>query len=163
LCDPILLSPKQDWRIMKKLLSNLQINLNLGLLVVRLGIGLSILGFHGYGKLTGGPEVWKMVGGAMGNLGLSFLPVFWGFLAMAAEFAGSILIMLGVLFRPATLVLAFTMFVAVIMHLNMPAENPNAGWSGASHALELLIVYVGLFLTGPGKYAFSLIRKKDVQ
>jgi putative oxidoreductase len=148
---------------MKKLLSNLQINLNLGLLIIRLGIGLSMLAFHGYGKLTGGPETWKMVGGAMGHLGLSFAPVFWGFLAMLAEFVGSILLMLGVLFRPATLALAFTMFVAVIVHLNMPADNPSAGWSGASHALELLVVYIGLFLTGPGRYAFSLIRNKEKQ
>lgn len=146
---------------MFKLFSNLPINRNLGLLVIRLGIGFSLLAFHGYGKLTGGPETWKGVGGAMGNLGLSFAPVFWGFLAMAAEFAGSILIALGVLFRPAALALAFTMFVAVITHLNMPADNPNAGWSGASHALELLCVYVGLYLTGPGRYAFSLMRKRD--
>jgi putative oxidoreductase len=146
---------------MFKLFSNLPINRNLGLFIVRLGIGLSMLIFHGYGKLTGGPETWKMVGGAMGNLGLSFAPAFWGFLAMYAEFAGSILLVLGVLFRPATLMLAFTMFVAVIAHLNMPPENPNAGWSGASHALELLCVYVGLYLTGPGKYAFSLMKKQD--
>ncbi len=146
---------------MFKLFSNLPINRNLGLLILRLGIGLSMLIFHGYGKLTGGPDVWRMVGGGMGNLGLSFAPVFWGFLAMGAEFAGSILLILGVLFRPAALMLAFTMFVAVIAHLNMPAANPNAGWSGAAHALELLCVYVGLYLTGPGKYAFSLMRKRD--
>ena len=146
---------------MFKLFSNLPINRNLGLLVIRLGIGLVMLIAHGYGKLTGGPESWEMVGAGMGNLGLSFAPVFWGLLAAAAEFAGSILIILGVLFRPAVLTLAFTMFVAVLFHLNLPTVNPASGWSGASHAIELLCVYVGLYLTGPGKYAFSLMRKRD--
>jgi len=146
---------------MFKLFTNSPINRNLGLLVIRLVIGLVMLIFHGYGKLVGGPEAWAQVGGAMGNLGLSFAPAFWGFLAMFAEFAGSILLILGVLFRPAVLLLAFTMFIAVITHLNMPAESPAAGWDGASHALELLGVYIGLYLTGPGKYAFSLMKKPD--
>lgn len=146
---------------MFKLFSRSPVNRNLGLLLIRVGIGVIMLVVHGYGKLTGGPEMWTGVGGAMGNLGLDFVPVFWGFMAMFAEFVCSILIVLGVLFRPALLMLGFTMFVAVIVHLNMPAGSPNAGWAGASHALELLCVYAGLYLTGPGKYAFSLIKKPD--
>jgi hypothetical protein len=31
---------------------------------------------------------------------------------------------------------------------------------GASHALELMVVYVALFFTGPGKFAFKLGRVK---
>jgi putative oxidoreductase len=146
---------------MFKMFSRSPVNRNLGLLLIRVGIGVIMLVVHGYGKLTGGPEMWTGVGGAMGNLGLDFVPVFWGFMAMFAEFVCSILIVLGVLFRPALLMLGFTMFVAVIVHLNMPAGSPNAGWTGASHALELLCVYAGLYLTGPGKYAFSLIKKPD--
>jgi putative oxidoreductase len=97
----------------------------------------------------------------MENLGIGFAPAFWGFMAAFAEFVCSILIILGVLFRPAVLTLAFTMLVAALHHLNLPPDNPGAGWGGASHALELLVVYVGLFLTGPGKFAFSLMRKED--
>ncbi len=127
-------------------------NRDLGLLVIRLGIGLSMLIFHGWGKITGGPEKWAGVGGSMANLGLDFAPTFWGFLAASAESVGSALLVMGLLFRPATLMLAFTMVIAVTVHLNMPPESPRAGWSGASHALELFAVYVGLLLTGPGKY-----------
>jgi putative oxidoreductase len=146
---------------MLKMLSNLPINRNLGLLVIRVGIGVIILAFHGYGKLTGGTDAWGNVGAGMQNLGIGFAPVFWGFMATFAEFVCSILIVLGVLFRPAVVMLAFTMFVAVLYHVNLPADAPGAGWSGASHALELFIVYVGLFLTGPGKYSFSLMKKRD--
>lgn len=146
---------------MFKMFSNSPLNLNLGLLIVRIGIGLSLLVFHGYGKMAGGPETWAPVGGAMKNLGIGFAPAFWGFLAAFAEFVCSILIVLGVLFRPAILLLAITMLVAILHHLSLPIDSPSSGWSGASHALELFCVYVGLYLTGPGKYAFKLMRKQD--
>jgi putative oxidoreductase len=125
---------------------------NLGLLLVRLGIGLSMMLFHGYGKISGGPERWEKVGANMANLGLDVFPGFWGFMAASAEFFGSILLILGILFRPAAALLAFTMLVAVIRHLSLPPDASGAGWSGASHALELLAVYLGLLLAGPGKY-----------
>ena len=35
---------------------------DVGLLVLRLGIGTSMLVFHGYGKLSGGPEKWEKIG-----------------------------------------------------------------------------------------------------
>ena len=117
---------------------------NLGLLILRLGIGLSMLLFHGYGKLIGGPERWEGLGGQMANLGINFLPVFWGFMAMFAEFFGSILLILGLFFRPAAFLLAGTMFVAAIRHLSLPADAQGAGFAGASHALELLAVYMAL-------------------
>lgn len=138
--------------IIKFLTSRAAINKDFGLLILRVIIGLSMLVFHGYSKITGGTEAWANIGKRMGLLGLDFLPVFWGFMAGFAEFVCSILIIIGVLFRPATILLAFTMTVAVLVHLNMPPENPAAGWSGASHALELLAVYVCLFFVGPGKY-----------
>jgi putative oxidoreductase len=147
----------------RKIVARSPVHQDLGLLLLRLGIGLSMLGFHGFGKISGGPELWRAVGAGMENLGIGFAPVLWGFLAAFAEFFASILLVLGVLFRPAAAMLAFTMFVAMLHHVNLPADSPGAGWSGASHALEMLIVYVTLFLTGPGRYAFSLIHRRDLR
>lgn len=149
--------------MIRRILSIAPINKDVGLLLLRLGIGLSMLAFHGYAKITGGPETWSAVGGGMENLGISFAPSLWGFMAAFAEFFGSILLVLGVLFRPAATILAFTMFVAVLNHLNLPADHPRSGLSGASHALELLVVYVSLLLTGPGRFAFRLIGKHDLK
>ncbi len=129
-----------------------------GLLLIRVGISLSVFLFHGYDKIMGGPERWEGTGGAMANLGVTVAPIVWGFLAAFAESVGSILIVLGPLFRVITLMLAFNMFVAVMMHLNLEPGTPNSGWSGASHALELLVVYLGLFFTGPGRFAARLTR-----
>ena len=147
----------------KRAMSTSPINKDVGLLLIRLGIGFSMMAFHGYDKITGGAELWAGVGANMGHLGIGFAPTFWGFLAAFSEFAGSILLILGVLFRPAALMLAFTMFIAILTHLNMPADAPRAGLSGAAHEIELLVVYVGLFLTGPGRYAFRLIGKHDMK
>lgn len=138
-------------------LSNHPIHKDFGLLLIRVGIGTITLVFHGYGKITGGPELWAGIGGAMGNLGIGGAPALWGFMAAFAEFACSILIILGVMFRPATAMLAFTMFVAMLHHVNMPVDHPMAGWEGAAHAMEMLVVYAGLMLAGPGRYAFRLI------
>lgn len=128
---------------------------DLGLLIIRLGIGISMLAFHGWGKITAGPERWTKLGGEMAHFGIRFLPTFWGLMAALAESLGSVLLILGLLFRPAAGVLALTMLVAVVRHLNLPADAAGAGWSGASHALELLAVYLGFVLIGPGKYALG--------
>ena len=138
--------------ILKVLFSTYVKNKDLGLLLIRLGIGGSMLIFHGFGKITSGPEVWANLGSSMRHLGVDFLPVGWGFMAAFAESFCSLLIMLGALFRPATLLLAFNMLVALIHHLSLPADAAGSGWIGASHALELLVIYFALFLTGPGKY-----------
>ena len=61
---------------------------DLGLLIARLGIGLGLLFFHGWGKLMGGPERWAGVGGAMSNFGIDFGHTFFGFLASFAESIG---------------------------------------------------------------------------
>lgn len=145
----------------RRIISSHPINQDVGLLIIRLGIGLSMLAFHGYGKLTGGSQVWGMVGSNMKYLGITFLPAMWGFMAGFAEFICSILLILGVLFRPAAALLAFTMFVAMLRHLNLPFDDPGSGWSGASHALELFVIYVGLLFAGAGRYSFSLMRPRS--
>ena len=129
-----------------------------GLLLLRLGVAVGMFLFHGFDKIMGGPERWEGTGGAMANLGISFAPMVWGFFAAFAESVGSILLALGPLFRFATLLLAFNMFVAMMMHLNLPAENPATGFPGAEKAMLYMIVYLGLFFTGPGRFAARLTR-----
>lgn len=124
-----------------------------GLLILRVGIGLSMLGLHGWGKIIGGPERWEKIGHAMASFGITFLPVFWGFAAAMAESVGSIFLMLGVFGRKAAIFLAITMGVAGFKHL-----SEGDGLMRASHALELMIVFIALAMTGPGKYAFTVRR-----
>jgi len=120
-----------------------------GLLVLRVGLGIMFV-LHGWPKLAGGPEKWEKVGGAVGTLGIDFAPQFWGFMAAMAEFGGGILLALGLLTRPALLGLIFTMFVAAWMHI-----SKESGFPKISHPIELGITFMGLLLTGPGKFSLD--------
>jgi putative oxidoreductase len=141
--------------MLKRFFSSDEISVNFGLLLVRLGVGLSVVIFHGYDKLVGGPSMWTGLGAHMAHVHITWYPVFWGFMAAFAESIGSCLLIVGVLVRPAALLLACNMFIAVLTHLHMPADAPNHGWKGASHALELMSVYLCLLFTGPGKFSLT--------
>lgn len=120
-----------------------------GILLLRIGIGVAFA-LHGLPKMMGGPPYWQQVGGAMGNLGINFLPSFWGFMAAFAELVGGVLLAIGLFFRPVTFLLAFTMLIALLSHLSRSDE-----FNGYSHALESMILFVSLYFIGPGKYSLD--------
>ncbi|PSR52532.1 DoxX family protein [Adhaeribacter arboris] len=122
---------------------------NFGLLLLRVGIGWAFM-MHGFPKIKGGPEFWEQIGGAMGNLGITFAPVFWGFMGAFAEFGGGFLLLLGLFFRPATLLLFFTMCVATTMHISKGDD-----FNTYSHALESAILFLSLYFIGPGKISLD--------
>ncbi len=126
---------------------------DIGLLVARVGLGAMLM-VHGWPKITGGPDKWRGLGGAMKHLGIDFLPTMWGFLAAFAEFGGGLLLALGVFARPAAAMLVFTMVVAARLHF-----AKGDGLSGASHAIELGIAMLALLIAGPGKYALEIRRR----
>jgi len=115
-----------------------------GLLILRLGMGAMFI-FHGFPKMFGGPSVWASIGAAMGVVGIKFLPAFWGFCAAFAELVGGTCLIMGFLFRPACALMAFTMFIAMMMHL-----RHGDGLLVASHAIEDGIVFLSLIFIGPG-------------
>lgn len=120
---------------------------NFGLLLMRAGLGVMMI-IHGLPKITGGPEKWVKIGGAMSNLGVHFFPVGWGFAAAVAEAIGGVLIVLGLAFRPACLMILFTMIVAATMHLSKGETLMES-----SHAIELAFAFFGMLFVGPGKYS----------
>lgn len=121
---------------------------NSGLLIIRIGLGIMFM-VHGFPKLAGGPAMWEGLGGSMKLVHIDFFPVFWGFMAAVAEGIGGLLLILGLFFRPATILLIITMCIAALVHLS----NPKEGLGEASHAIELGIVFLGLLFIGPGKYS----------
>lgn len=115
--------------------------INLGVLILRITLGFLML-THGY------PKFEKMLSGDMsfGN------PIFLGeelslILTVFAEFACSILLILGLLTRPAVFFLAFTMAVAAFI------VHGNDGIGKQEKALLYLAGYICLWFTGPGKYS----------
>lgn len=92
----------------------------------------------------------------MSRFGIDFLPVFWGFMAAFAESIGAVLIVLGILFMPMSLILAITMFVGWIGHVISGEGNPG-------HSFKNMMVLIAFALTGPGKYSVDawLAAKKE--
>lgn len=121
---------------------------DIGLLIIRVVIGGTMLAFHGLPKLTKGPEAWEKIGLSMSNIGINFFPSVWGFSAAMVETFGAIFIIIGLWIRPSSILLAFTMLIALISHL-----SKGDSLATSSHALELMSICIALFLLGPGRYS----------
>ncbi len=129
---------------------------DVGLLILRVGLGVMFL-FHGAPKILGGPAIWARIGGAAGNFGLTFWPIFWGFMSGVAEFGGGLCLLSGLLFRPAMILLVINLAVAASSHFAR-----GQGLAGASHAIEDAVIFAGLFFIGPGRYSLkALLPKKE--
>ncbi|MCA1803347.1 MAG: DoxX family protein [Rhodothermaceae bacterium] len=123
--------------------------LDYGLLLLRIGIGIFYI-FHGYPKLFGGLDRWEAVGGAMGVLGIGFLPAFWGFMAAVAETFGGIFLILGLFTRPAAGLLFITMFVATIFHI-----NNGDPFSTIAHSGKMVVLFLSLIIIGPDRFSLD--------
>ncbi len=132
-----------------KLFNSSDESLKTAVFLIRVGFGIMFI-LHGYPKITGGVDTWTWLGESMGLVGLGFAPAFWGFMAAISEFAGGILLVVGLLTRPAALLLAFTMLIATIMHI---ADGDPL--NSVLHPLKGFVVFVGLLYSGPGKYAID--------
>ncbi len=120
---------------------------DLGLLLLRATFGLYMALGHGWGKIVGGPEQWAGLGGTMEIFGLGFAPTFWGFMAAIAEFVGALLVVLGLLTRPAALLLVINMSVAATAHMTGVIDG------SPETALLYGFFFLSLLLVGPGKYS----------
>ncbi len=121
-------------------------NIALGLLVLRIGIGLAFI-LHGFPKL--------FLGGAAGlakGLAATGIPggIVGAYLAGIAEIVGGILLVLGLLTRPAGVVMAFNMLVALTFHL-----SKGDLFLTYSHAIESGIVFLALLISGAGKFSLD--------
>jgi putative oxidoreductase len=130
---------------------------DIGLLIVRVGLGAMFI-WHGWPKIAGGAAEWGKLGMAVGNLGIHFAPAFWGFMAAFAEFGGGILLVLGFFFRPACMLLVIDMVVAMTFHLSSQDPVLHGQWWKAT---EDGIVFLGLILIGPGKYALDGVLRRE--
>ena len=127
---------------------------------------VSILMFHhGLEKLAD-PEGFT---GYIIDQYFNYLPLshlLWTYLAAYTQIVASILVTLGLLFRPALLSLMFTMVFAVAFHFM------DSGLQGAPFAIVdahnyeyetsslYLIVYLSLMITGPGQLSLSSLVSK---
>lgn len=118
-------------------------------LALRLPVGV-ILAAHGSQKLFGwfGGYGLEGTGKWMASIGLE-PGVVMAALSGSAEFFGGLLILLGLATRPAALVAAFTMVVAILsVHIHNGLFMSNNGYE---YALALLAATVSLVISGGGR------------
>ena len=120
-------------------------------LFVRLMLGTTLVFAHGLPKLMA-PDRWEREGAAMAMFGVTFAPVFWGFMAGFTEFLAGICFWLGLAVRPASIVMMWVMFVAMS---NRVAAGRVGG--GDVHPWDFAAGLVALLILGAGVY--SLDRK----
>lgn len=126
---------------------------DLGLLVLRIGFGLSFFWHHGYPKLTGGPDTWDRIGSAASNVGITFAFPAWGLAAGMAEGVGGLLFAAGLFFRPVCLAMLAVMVMATIDQFGRPVPQPE-------HAIKNAFVLAGMFLAGPGRYTLAALFRR---
>ncbi len=129
-------------------------------LALRVPIGIIFMA-HGAQKLFGwfGGYGLEGTGQWMASIGLG-PGVLMAFLAGSGEFFGGLLILLGLLTRPAAIVLSFTMLIAVFsVHFENGLFLANNGYE---FGLALLAASVSLVLSGAGKVALDNILTKKL-
>lgn len=114
-----------------------------GLLVLRVGIGALML-VHGIAKIRGFSEMSTAFPDPIG-LGSQLSLI----MAIGAEVGCSLLLIFGFASRLATIPLAFTMLVALIV---VHSADP---WQVKELAAAYLLVYASLLLTGPGRISLD--------
>ena len=122
---------------------------DIGKLLLRLSIG-GLLLFHGIAKLSNG------IGWMAGMLGGIGLPAFIGYGVYVGEVIAPLLLLAGKFTRPAGLVVAFNMLVAVLLARRDSIAKLNMG-GGWDIEVEMLFLLGGLaiWFLGSGRFALS--------
>ncbi|WP_445772511.1 DoxX family protein [Shewanella sp.] len=122
-------------------------------LALRVPVGIIFMA-HGAQKLFGWFGGYGLEGTGQWMASIGMEPgVLMAFMAGSAELFGGLFILLGLLTRPAAVVLAFTMVVAIAsVHLSNGLFMSNNGYE---FALALLAASVSLALSGSGKVALD--------
>lgn len=120
---------------------------DLGKLILRLTIGGLML-FHGLHKLFDG------VGPIKGMLASRGLPEFIAYGALAGEVIAPCLIILGILTRPAALVLAFTMIVAwLLVGVDKTFMLDKTGAWAIESLVYFFLAALAVAFSGAGRYS----------
>ncbi len=123
---------------------------DLGLLILRLGAGVSLAFAHGLDKLPPSP------GFVEGTAAMGFpLPLVFAWAAALSEFGGGLLLALGLATRPAAFFVACTMAVAFFVR---HSADP---FMGAEKAFLYLVAALALIATGAGRYAFDRLLARE--
>ncbi|MEP7728270.1 DoxX family protein [Marinomonas primoryensis] len=121
--------------------------------ILRIPVGI-ILMAHGAQKLFGAFGGYGLEGTGQWMASIGLEPGYlMALLAGSAEFFGGLALVIGLLVRPASAVIAFTMLMAIVtVHISNGLFMANNGYE---YALTLLIVAVSLVFSGAGSFSID--------
>lgn len=119
---------------------------DLGLLILRLSAGIALAFAHGIGKL---PPSERFVSGVE-KMGFP-APSFFAWAASISEFAGALLVAIGLATRPAATLVACTMATVVFVR-----HGPDA-FEKKEKAFIYLVIFVAIMLTGAGRFSIDAL------
>ena len=90
----------------------------------------------------------------MANLGITFAPVFFGFMAGATELTAGILFLIGLAVRPASVMVLFIMFVAALNNV-VSAGGLSGLQGGRSHPMDFAAGTLALLILGAGRMSID--------
>ena len=117
-----------------------------GLLLLRVSVGVLFI-LYTAPALMGGPSAWEHFGEGVRNWGIHSHFQIWGFLAALLGCVGGVLVIFGLFFRPAVLLL----LVFAIGHAI--GVKHGSGFRTALPSIEMCFVLAGILFVGPGKYS----------
>lgn len=122
---------------------------SVGLLILRVGFGLSMLLGHGWGKLIDFAQLSERFPDPLGAGSTTSL-----ILAVFAEVVCSFFVTIGLFTRIAAIPLVVTMLVAFfLIHMDDP-------WKTKELAAMYGFAFLCIFFSGPGKYSFDHSRRR---
>ncbi|ETX10037.1 DoxX family protein [Marinomonas ushuaiensis DSM 15871] len=119
--------------------------------ILRIPVGI-ILMAHGAQKLFGSFGGYGLEGTGQWMASIGLEPGYlMALLAGSAEFFGGLALVIGLLVRPASVVIAFTMLMAIFtVHISKGLFMSNGGYE---YALVLFVIAVSLAFSGAGSYS----------
>ena len=128
-------------------------------LVLRVPVGL-ILAVHGAQKLFAWFGGYGLEGTGQWLASIGLEPGYlMALLAGSAEFFGGLALVLGLLTRPAAVIAAFTMLVAILaVHIGNGLFMSNNGYE---YALTLFVVTLALVIQGGGRFALDNLFQRE--
>ena len=134
---------------------------DLGLLIIRLGIGGSVLVFRALGNLVGGSTVWAQNGAFIFETGINVSPELVGLTMAAIETIGALMVISGALFRTGTVLLILTIVPSLIYQMNSASSTVFSGLESSFVSVLLATVLLGLAVSGPGSIAMHPFRRSS--
>ena len=117
-----------------------------GLLLLRVSVGVLFI-LYTAPALMGGPSAWAHFGAGARNWGIHSHFQIWGFVVALLACIGGVLVIFGLFFRPAVLIL----LVFAIGHAI--GVKHGSGFRTALPSIEMCFVLAGILFVGPGKYS----------